>query len=280
MEQAKRGKSQKAVVFFFVTVIISTWLIWLPAFLIQKQIIRIKLPWDFFVTAGTFVPSLFGLLFAYLCGGKTELLSLLKSLINVRIGIKGWVITFLILPAVSAVSCLIFYLWEESLPEKQFPLWSIPLAFVYILIMMGPLGEEMGWRGFALKRMLASQTPLEASFWLGMIWSFWHLPLFFINGTTQNALLSFGIVPAVAGYFLYTMMISLLITLLFVISKGSVFGSIMLHAAGNLSLGVVPIILSPQGAIVLLLVLGITESFVLFGNKQIMFKKFDRKDLL
>lgn len=172
MEQAKRGKSQKAVVFFFVTVIISTWLIWLPAFLIQKQIIRIKLPWDFFVTAGTFVPSLFGLLFAYLCGGKTELLSLLKSLINVRIGIKGWVITFLILPAVSAVSCLIFYLWEGSLPEKQFPLWSIPLAFVYILIMMGPLGEEMGWRGFALKRMLESQTPLEASFWLGMIWSF------------------------------------------------------------------------------------------------------------
>ena len=94
------------------------------------------------------------------------MLSLLKSLINVRIGIKGWVITFLILPAVSAVSCLFFYLWEGSLPEKQFPLWSIPLAFVYILIMMGPLGEEMGWRGFALKRMLASQTPLEASFGL------------------------------------------------------------------------------------------------------------------
>ena len=247
-------------------------------FLIQKQIIRIKLPWDFRHRRNLCSVAV-RIVVCLSLRRKTELLSLLKSLINVRIGIKGWVITFLILPAVSAVSCLIFYLWEGSLPEKQFPLWSIPLAFVYILIMMGPLGEEMGWRGFALKRMLASQTPLEASFWLGMIWSFWHLPLFFINGTTQNALLSFES-SRLLRIFSLSMMISLLITLLFVISKGSVFGSIMLHAAGNLSLGVVPIILSPQGAIVLLLVLGITESFVLFGNKQIMFKKFDRKDLL
>jgi len=35
-----------------------------------------------------------------------------------------------------------------TLPQMQFSPWFIPIAFVYILIFMGPLGEEAGWRGF------------------------------------------------------------------------------------------------------------------------------------
>jgi membrane protease YdiL (CAAX protease family) len=136
---------------------------------------------------------------------------------------------------------------------------------------MGPLGEEAGWRGFALKRMLRNSTPMKSAVLLGIVWSLWHLPLFFISGTTQNALSIYGLFPALLGYLLYTVMISVLITLLYVMSNGSVLGSILLHTMGNLSLGIVPLILSKSGGVVLLTVLSITSMCLVYRYRKTMF---------
>jgi len=233
-----------------------------------------RFSYNLFITVGTFVPTVAGFFFTYIFGGKAEVYSLFKSLLNVHISVKWLLFTFLVLPAVSAVSCLLFYLSGGTLPQMQFSPWFIPIAFVYILIFMGPLGEEAGWRGFALKKMLGSSSPLIAAVLLGIIWSFWHLPLFFIKGTTQNVLTSFGSIPAILGYFLYTVMISVLITLLYIMSNGSVFGSMLLHTVGNLSLGFVPLIFSKKnGAVIVLLTLCIAVTAIIYKYKKIMFHK-------
>jgi membrane protease YdiL (CAAX protease family) len=49
----------------------------------------------------------------------------------------------------------------------------------------GPWGEETGWRGFALPRLLSRLRPLPAATTLGAIWSVWHTPAFFVSGLTQ-----------------------------------------------------------------------------------------------
>jgi uncharacterized protein len=51
---------------------------------------------------------------------------------------------------------------------------------------VGPLGEEFGWRGFALPRLLEQWSPLKTSLVLGTIHAMWHLPLFFIPGMPQT----------------------------------------------------------------------------------------------
>lgn len=273
MKQTDNPKLRHEVILFFITTILLTWLLWFPAFLIQNHGIPMRLSYDFFITVGTFVPSVAGFFFTYIFGGKAEVYSLFKSLLNVHISVKWLLFVFLVLPVVSAVSCLLFYLSGGALPQMQFSPWFIPIAFVHILIFMGPLGEEAGWRGFALKKMLGNLSPMKAAVLLGMIWSFWHLPLFFIKGTTQNALTSFGSIPVILGYFLYTVMISVLITLLYIMSNGSVFGSMLLHAVGNLSLGVVPLIFSKNGAVIVLLTLCITVTAIIYKYKKIMFHK-------
>ena len=53
---------------------------------------------------------------------------------------------------------------------------------------VGPLGEEFGWRGFALPRLLERWTPLKATVLLGAIHAAWHVPLFFIPGMPQTQL--------------------------------------------------------------------------------------------
>lgn len=271
-----RNSKQQLTVFFAATFTVS-WLLWLPALLMQSRILSMPVSCELFLRAGSFGPSVSGLILAYLFGGKVELRSLSRSMLNIRIGPKGLLFTFFVLPGVSAVSCLIFWLICSRLPQPQFGLWFVPIIFLYILIFMGPLGEEAGWRGFALKRMLRNASPMKSAIFLGSIWSFWHLPLFFIEGTTQNALAAFGLLPAFSCYFLYTVMISVLITLLFVMSDESVLGSMLFHTMGNLSLGVMPLIFSKSGAIILLLVLSAATSGFTYKYRKIMFYKGEIK---
>ncbi|HML45453.1 MAG TPA: type II CAAX endopeptidase family protein [Clostridia bacterium] len=271
--KADRMRSNHEVAAFFAATIGFTWLIWLPALLIQNFGLYLPLSYDLLIKAGSFVPSTAGFVFAYRCGGKPEVRSLFRSMHHARIGIRWILFTFLVLPGVSAVSCLIYSLTGNDLPQMQFGPLFIPIAFLYLLLFMGPLGEEAGWRGFALPRMLRNASPMNAAARMGIVWSFWHLPLFFINGTTQNALTAFGMVPAILGYFLYTLMLSVLITLLFVMSHGSVLGSILLHTVGNLSLGVVPLILTRNGSLIVLLVLSATTAAFVFRYRAILFHK-------
>lgn len=57
--------------------------------------------------------------------------------------------------------------------------WYLP-ALVIMLVISGPLGEEPGWRGFALPRLQARFGALTGSLLLGVAWALWHLPLFLV----------------------------------------------------------------------------------------------------
>src|SRR3546814_20952371 len=50
----------------------------------------------------------------------------------------------------------------------------------------GALGEELGWRGFALPRLLELMDARRASLLLGLVWAVWHLPAFFLSTLSQS----------------------------------------------------------------------------------------------
>ncbi len=62
------------------------------------------------------------------------------------------------------------------------------LAFTTLALVSDPggLGEETGWRGFALPRLLMLCRPLTAAILLGLIWGIWHLPAFFVSDLSQS----------------------------------------------------------------------------------------------
>jgi membrane protease YdiL (CAAX protease family) len=43
------------------------------------------------------------------------------------------------------------------------------------------LGEEIGWRGYALNQLQKTHSPLISSLIIGTVWGFWHAPLWFVT---------------------------------------------------------------------------------------------------
>jgi membrane protease YdiL (CAAX protease family) len=111
------------------------------------------------------------------------------------------------------------------------------VEFVRILFLGGPLGEELGWRGFALPRLQQRHTALTSSVLLGLVWGLWHIPLYFVPGTGQHEILRTGTSPAFAigGFVTWTIGLSVLLTWLFNQTRGSLIVVILFHAAVNLA---------------------------------------------
>lgn len=107
-------------------------------------------------------------------------------------------------------------------------LWSVALIFAFNLLFGGTLGEEIGWRGFALPRLLERFSPLQASFMLGVVWALWHLPIDIRYG--------FGLTSAgaVIVRLLWTWPLTIIFTWFYLRSKRCLLVPFMLHTSGNI----------------------------------------------
>lgn len=94
----------------------------------------------------------------------------------------------------------------------------------------GPLSEEAGWRGFALPRLQQKYNALVSSLILGVIWCFWHLPLYFVPGSSQTGI-PFPI------YLMLVVTLSIYFAWLFNNSRGSLIITVLAHFSFNMSGG-------------------------------------------
>ena len=95
----------------------------------------------------------------------------------------------------------------------------------------GPLGEEPGWRGFALPGLQSSLSPLVSTLILGALVSVWHVPLLFL----EEGLLRPSII---VGFLLGTMAVTFWYSWLFNHTSGSVLMTLIAHAAqGTITIG-------------------------------------------
>jgi len=95
----------------------------------------------------------------------------------------------------------------------------------------GPLGEEPGWRGFALPGLQSTLSPLVSTLILGVVVTVWHVPLLFLE---EGLLRPYTIV----GFLLGTFAVTFWYTWLFNHTGGSVLMTLIAHAAqGTITIG-------------------------------------------
>ena len=118
-----------------------------------------------------------------------------------------------------------------ALPEEKMPIYIVPM-FVLLIIpeCVVAFGEEFGWRGYLLPRLLP-MGEIRASLILGLVWSLWHLPV----------LLAGVLYPGNNPWLLLLMfwfsvtMVTFAYTWLFVASRGSTMLATIFHGSFNWS---------------------------------------------
>lgn len=154
---------------------------------------------------------------------------------------KAWLApTFAIGPLLALLSVGLVLLvggdvdWEEAIPP------AMVLPIFLLIYFTNALPEEYGWRGYALAPLQQRFGALGASLALGLIWGLWHLPLVFIDGTTQAAI-------PFHEFILQTMLLAIIYTWLFNNTGGSILVAALFHATANTAGAAVPTWTTPQG---------------------------------
>lgn len=168
-----------------------------------------------------FTPSIVALILTAISKGKSGVHNLFVQQTVQKIAFK-WlllsVIGFPVLASLAILTTLNFDIYGFELRTTQL----LPQIIVIILI---AIGEEYGWRGYMLPRLLKRFSVFYSSIILGMIWGFWHLPAYMI-GTGTPEEMSFPV------FLLWVVLGTLFISWIYYYTR-SVLTSILAHISAN-----------------------------------------------
>ena len=210
------------LILFFVLAFGATWAIWIPR--------AAGVPVGIIGELSTWTVAVMAVLAAALTGGRAALRDLGGRLVRWRMDWR-WYALVLVGPAAFALTTAGVYVvlggsWSDAAPRfLTGNLTLLPLLVLTVALTDG-LGEELGWRGFALPRLLARHSPWLASVLLGLLWATWHLPLLWTEGRTLY------------GQPFWLLLLDLgakavIFTWVFLRTRGSVLLAVLLHATNN-----------------------------------------------
>jgi membrane protease YdiL (CAAX protease family) len=190
---------------FFAVTFLWSWILWLPMVLAGAGIIPVGKELLSAISLPITVVAAFGpAAGAFYClkkfHGKGAVRQYLRGLLDFRLGWQAWLIPILVLGASTWFAWILPELWGEPRVEMLLPsLWVFP-PYVLIMVLFGGGQEELGWRGYILDPIEERLGPWLGNLVLGVIWAFWHLPLFFIPGTSQTFMPFAGFILLTTGY--------------------------------------------------------------------------------
>jgi uncharacterized protein len=175
-------RTDHALVAFFVAAYLFPWTIWASLIADEHGLIGWHLPQG--LALWTLLPVTVVAVAA--TGGRVGLADHARRLVRWRVPARWWGIAVGLPLAFAAAATIIggslagrFHLGETSS-------LSASLAYLAYGIGLFLLTEESAWRGFALPRLMLERTPLAAALVLGLIWSCWHLPIFFVSAEDDS----------------------------------------------------------------------------------------------
>jgi uncharacterized protein len=177
-------------------------------------------------------PTLVALVLTSTREGKPGLRRLAANVFRWRVGVTAWLLSFLMIPTVWLLVAIIRH-WTSNTPI-HWASWFITfpqlLLSLYWLTDTGGLGEEIGWRGYAMPRLLGGLSPTGAGLVVGVFFGLWHLPAWYLTGLGGHfAQLDF------ANFLGFTLILSVLMAYLYVRAQGSVLlAGIIPHTIANM----------------------------------------------
>lgn len=215
---------------------VFSWLAWLP-FVLSKDgagflSYRSPINGDLSLYIAGFGPALAAFVMTGLSEGKAGIRHLIQRILRWRVGL-GWYLFALVgLPVILTLGTMIVpsnvavLSWINRLALLR---GYVPFLIYPVLLVGGPLGEEPGWRGFALPRLQRRYGPLVGTIILALVWAFWHVPVWLTAWRASR-------MQNMSNVILFVLFISLwtfVFTWVFNNTRGSLLMAILLHASGD-----------------------------------------------
>jgi uncharacterized protein len=258
---------------FFTLAYLGSWIVWLPMLLAGNTLLLP--PWavppglKFLLTvlAPFAGPTLAALVMTAALEGRAGVRALLGRYVQWRFGLP-WYLVALVGPLVLLLLAVAALYGTAALPPLREQGNTIGAAYLITLVVNlfigGILGEESGWRGFALPRLQERYGPLLGSVVLSVFWSLWHLPLIVTSGGTTWT-------GSIALYIVLNVALTVVHTWVFNGTGSSLLAVLLLHAAINtparLILPNVPGLNRDEGNLLLVVVYGLVALLLVVLTK-------------
>lgn len=197
------------------------------------------------------VPSLLAIVLTAVVLGRGSLRKLLGRLLIWRVDPR-WYLVVVLGPAALAGGVVALNTFAEG-PALSLgmPLLGVAFFLAFSIFPGSALGEEIGWRGYALPRLQAGRSALSASLVLGVIWALWHLPLWLTGDPARTpSLYAAFVVSAIA--------LSVILTWMYNSTRGSLLLVVLLHATSNLPVTLSIDLLGSRATMPVMLYFGLT----------------------
>ena len=216
------------VTWFYVLAFAISWLGWLPVVAGSRGVS----PFDhalfqLLLLLPALGPALAAIVVTAASDGKAGINLLLKPLVQWRVG-AGWLAIAVMSPA------LLLALGKIVTQALGLPAIAAPrgtniagmAVAALVMALFSNTWEEVGWRGFALRRLQETHQALVATLVVGVLWGLWHLPLFF---WTANPMSDYPFL----SWFIGTVALSFIYTWLYNSTQGSLFVVTLFHVLTN-----------------------------------------------
>ncbi len=247
---------KRDVLVYFILAYFFSWCVFVPLAL-QAQGVLSGLPvWLHLLAA--YGPLLAAFMTALAFEGMDGVRRLVSQVTRWRIGWGWWLIALGSPALLYAGAVLLSNLFGSPAGLATFGrVAELPglgwLAGWAVWILTFGLGEETGWRGFALPRLQQQYSARTATLILGLLWAAWHAPAFFYN--YEFSLLS------VLAFTVSILLGALLLTWLYNSSGGSVLATAVWHGTFNAATA------SAEGAVAAIVTAAVILAVILIGRR-------------
>ncbi|RNC88515.1 MAG: CPBP family intramembrane metalloprotease [Allomuricauda sp.] len=199
------------------------WCFWIP---IYFQVLPTSL-----IPLGFLGPITSATMLTFISSGKKGLAELYSGLTRVKVK-PIWFLAIFLPAVLTTLTHFIFSIFFE-----YNELTDIPTILInYLIISLFLVLEEVGWRGYALPRLLNSRSALKSSLILGLIWALWHFPFWTISpieGAPEPFYIFYitGTLGAIA--------MAIILTWIFNNTRKSILFATLCHASFNATIGAI-----------------------------------------
>ena len=254
-------------VLFFALAYLFTWIFWIPAIFIKGN------TGTLLMMLGLVAPAVVSTLFVVFSGSDALKKDLRQKIVGFyKVKWMNVLLAILVFAGITACSILLSLAFGQPLSQfsftEDFSFTGVGIGSALLTILIASIIEEVGWKGYCEDSIGNYMNWFWESMIFGALWSFWHFPLIFIQGTYQAGLMVNPLY--VINFFISGIPLGFIITWVYLASDRSILACMIFHLFVNFMQE--KIAMTPETKCVQTIVVIIATVIIVAAKKDMFFE--------